>query len=87
VWYPWHYLVRPQEARVEIAFRGLLVTKSGKYIWQTKETEAFSLTDYRNRKWEEYEPEESKRVTVTPNSFKFRSNDYKEDRAMIEVRW
>jgi len=81
------YLVRPQEARVEIAFHGLLVTKSGKYIRQTKETEAFSLTDYRNRKREEYEPEESKRVTVTPNSVKFRSSDYKEDRAMIEILW
>jgi len=85
--YTWHYLVRPQEARVETAFQGLLVTKSGKYIWQSKETEAFSLTDYQKRKREEYQPEESRRVIVTPNSVKFRSNDYKENRAMIEVHW
>jgi hypothetical protein len=85
--YPWHYLVRPQESRVETAFQGLLVTISGKYIWQTKETEAFSRTDYRDRKREEHEPGVEERVIVTLNSVKFRSNDYREDRAMIEVRW
>jgi hypothetical protein len=45
--YPWDYLVRPKEATVEIAFQGLLVTHAGEYIWQTKESEAYSQTSYR----------------------------------------
>lgn len=43
--YPWHYLVRLKEATAEVAFQGTLVTKMGKYVWQTDETEAFSGPD------------------------------------------
>lgn len=84
----WTYLVRPSEATVEVAFQGLLVTRSGDYIWQTKETEAYSQTHYRNpRPPSEWEKEEDRRVIVKPNSVTFRSTDYKKDKAMIEVRW
>jgi len=85
--YPWHYLVRPREATVETAFQGLLVTRAGKYVWQTNETEAFSQTYYRDRKRENDKQERGARVIVKPNSVKFRSNDYDKDQAMIEVHW
>jgi hypothetical protein len=85
--YPWHYLVRPREATVETAFQGLLVTKEGKYIWQTNETEAFSQTFYRNRRPVSGKQKEEGRAIVKPNSVKFRSNDYDKDKSMIEVRW
>jgi len=84
----WTYLVRPKEATVETAFQGLLVTRSGEYVWQTKETEAYSQTSYRvPRPPSEWEREEDRRVIVKPNSVTFRSTDYKKDKAMIEVRW
>jgi hypothetical protein len=82
--YPWLYLVRPLEATVETAFQGLLVTRSGKYVWQTNEAEAFSRISYRNKKREE---EKDKRVIVSQNLVRFPSNDYDRDHAMIEVRW
>jgi hypothetical protein len=86
--YPWDYLVRPRETTVETAFQGLLVTRSGEYVWETKETEAFSDTHYRVPRYRsDFEGEEDLRVTVTPNSVRFRSNDYKQNGAMIEVRW
>jgi hypothetical protein len=84
----WTYLVRPREATVETAFQGLLVTRSGEYVWQTNETEAFSLTHYRNPKPpSQRESEEDRRILVGSNSVTFRSVDYKRDKAMIEVRW
>ena len=83
--YPWDYLVRPKEATVETAFQGLLVTRSGEYVWQTKEGEAFSQTSYRvPRPPSEWEKEEDRRVIVKPNSVTFRSTDYKKDKAMID---
>lgn len=79
------YLVRPDLKTVEIAFQGLLVTPSGEYVWRTKEREAFSKTNYRvPRQPGPYDPkEEERRVTVTPNSVKFRWPDG----PMITVRW
>jgi hypothetical protein len=86
--YPWIYLVRPKEATVETAFQGLLVTRSGEYIWQTKEPEGFSQTYYRTpRPPSEWEKHENRRVNVKPTSVTFRSNDYDKTKAMIEVRW
>jgi len=84
----WTYLVRPNEATVETAFQGLLVTRLGEYVWQTKESEAFSQTSYRKPKPpSEWEKEEDRRVIVKPNSVTFRSTYYKKDKAMIEVHW
>ena len=79
------YLVRPELKTVEIAFRGLLVTPSGEYVWRTKEREAFSETDYRvPRQPGPYDPkEEERRVTVTSNSVKFRWPAG----PIIEVKW
>lgn len=86
--YHWDYLVRPTEATVETAFQGLIVTRSGGYIWQTKESEGFSQTYYRiPRPPSEWEKEENRRVIVKSNSVTFRSNDYGKTKAMIEVRW
>ena len=86
--YAWHYLVRPSEATVETAFQGLLVTRGGEWVWQTKESEAFSLTHYRKpRKLSDFESPEDKKVIVNSNSVKFRSNDYKKDKGIIEVSW
>jgi hypothetical protein len=69
---------------VETAFQGLLVTRSGKYVWQTNEAEAFSRISYRNKT---REAEKDKRVIVSQNLVRFPSNDYDRDHAMIEVRW
>ncbi len=86
--YPWDYLVRPAEATVETAFQGLIVTRAGEFIWQTKETEGFSGTNYRTpQQPSKWETEEDRRVIVKPDSVTFRSNDYKRDKAMIAVRW
>lgn len=86
--YPWEYLVRPQQSTVEIAFQGLLVTRSGEYVWRTKDTEAFSKTNYRVPHGRSaYETDEDRRVDVGPNSVKFRSRSYEQDKAMIEVSW
>ena len=87
-YYPWEYLVRPNQGTVEIAFEGLLVTRSGEYVWQTKEMEAFSQTGYRVASERgAYETDEDRRVIVSQNSVKFRSRSYEQDKAMIEVSW
>ncbi len=87
-YYPWEYLVRPKQGTVEIAFQGLLVTRSGEYVWRTKEMEAFSQTGYRVASERgAYETDEDRRVAVGPNSVKFRSRSYEQDEAMIEVVW
>jgi hypothetical protein len=85
--YPWTYLIRTKEMIREVAFQGLLVTRAGEYVWRTKESEAFSLTDYRVHRPSKWDKPEEMRVTVTPNSVKFRSLDYVKDKAMIEVHW
>lgn len=86
--YPWTYLIRPREAIRETAFQGLLVNRSGENIWETNETEAFSLTHYRTpEKPSPYEREDDRRVIVTPHSVKFRSVSYNKDKAMIEISW
>jgi hypothetical protein len=87
-YYPWEYLVRPQQGTVEIAFQGLLVTRSGEYVWRTNETEAFSQLGYRvPRPRAAYDTEEDTRAVVTSNSVKFRSRSYNKDKAIIEVSW
>ena len=82
------YLVHPKEAIVETAFRGLIVTRGGQFIWETNETEGFSAIQYQNPKppsaWEK---PENKRVILKPNSVTFRASDYGKTKAMIEVRW
>jgi hypothetical protein len=84
----WTYLVRPKEATVETAFQGLLVTRSGEYVWQTKESEAYSQTNYRvPRPPSEWERPEDRRVIVKRNSVTFRSTDYNKNKALIEVSW
>lgn len=84
----WTYLVRPNEGTVEGVFQGLLVTRSGEFVWETKETEGFSTTNYRvPGPPSQWDTEEERRVVVKPNSVRFRSTDYERNRAMIEVRW
>jgi hypothetical protein len=85
--YPWTYLVHPREASVETAFQGLIVTRSGEFIWQTKETQGFSQIYYRTPKPDDAEKKADRRVIVKRNSVTFRSNDYEKNKAMIEVRW
>jgi hypothetical protein len=86
--YPWTYLIRPREAIRETAFQGLLVTRKGAYIWETDETEAFSLTNYRvARPPSKYERKDDRVVIVAPGSVKFRAISYEKDKAMIEVSW
>lgn len=84
----WTYLVRPKEATVETAFQGLLVNRTGEFVWLTQDTEAYSNSSYRNpRPPSKWETVEDRKVTVGPNSVTFRSTDYKRSKAMIEVRW
>jgi hypothetical protein len=84
----WSYLVRPRRASVEGAFQGLIVTRSGVFIWETKDTEGFSQTWYREpRPLREWDKEEDFRVLVKPNSVTFRSRDYEKNKALIEVQW
>lgn len=82
-YYPWEYLYRPRQKTVEIAFQGLLVNSSGTYIWQTKETEAFSLTDYRRLKGSIIDAH----LVVKSNGIIFRSGSYEQDKSMIEISW
>ena len=66
----------------------MIVTRSGEFIWQTKDTEGFSQTYYRTPPPpSEWEKEEDRRVNVKPNSVRFRATDYDKTKAMIEVRW
>ena len=84
----WTYLFRPKEATVETTFQGLLVTRSGEYVWRTTENEAFSLTHYRMpRSPLQFEPKEDRGLIVKPNSITFRPIDFKNDKATVEVRW
>jgi hypothetical protein len=87
--YPWHYLVRLKEATAESAFQGMLVTKDGKYVWQTNEQEAFSGPDYEAPKDRLYtcKGRGCPKVVVTPNSVTFPSNDYGKDNSLIEITW
>jgi hypothetical protein len=82
-YYPWEYLYRPQHKTVEIEFQGLLVNASGTYIWQTKETEAFSSINYHTLLGSRVDAH----LVVVPNGIKFRSNSYEQDGAMIEISW
>jgi len=82
-YYPWQYIYRPQEKTVEIAFQGLLVNRSGDYIWKTKENVAFSLPGYQRPSGSTVDTH----VIVKPNSIRFRSGSYERDNAMIEVSW
>jgi hypothetical protein len=82
-YYPWHYLYRPQQKTVEIAFQGLLVNRSGTYIWRTTEGVAFSLTGYRRPDGSTVDAH----PVVKPNSIRFRSENYEQDNAMIEISW
>jgi hypothetical protein len=82
-YYPWHYLYRPKLGTVEIAYQGELVNHFGKFIWQTNETEAFSLQDY-------HRPGTStvdSHLVVKPNGIKFRSNNYSDDASLIDITW
>jgi hypothetical protein len=84
----WTYLVRPREATVETAFQGLLVTRTGEFVWLTQDTEAYSKIDYRNpqppSKWE---TTRDRSVTVSPHSVTFRATDYDRSKAIIQVSW
>jgi hypothetical protein len=80
-YYPWQYLYDPQTKTIAIAFQGLLVNRAGTYIWQTNETEAFSLNDHSGL----VKPEAH--LVETPNGIQFRSNNYDKDGAVIEVTW
>lgn len=79
----WDYLVRPENKTVEIAFQGLLVTRSGEFIWRTKDAEAFSLAGYRNPNPKTH----TEHADVNGNSIKFHSFSYARDNATIEVSW
>ena len=81
--YPWHYLYRPKEKTVEIAFQGLLINRSGNYIWKTKEEEAFSSTNYSGASQDAMDAH----LEASPNGIKFRSNNYDQDQSIIEVTW
>ncbi len=87
--YSWHYLVRLKEATAETAFQGMLVTRDGKYVWQTNEKEAFSGPDNQSPKdrLDTCKGRGCPKVIVTSNSVKFPSNDYDKDKSLIEVTW
>jgi hypothetical protein len=76
--YPWKYLLHPKEKLVETAYQGLLVTRKGEFIWQTKETQALSLTYYRKHEYIERQRKDSKLLEVSSGSLKFQSNDSKD---------
>lgn len=83
----WTYLVRPKEATVETAFQGLLVTRTGQFVWETEEKEGFSSIQYKDPRPSKWENREDRKVTVAPNSVTFRATDYEKSKAMIQVRW
>jgi len=82
-YYPWEYLYRPHQGTVEIAFQGLLVNRSGTYIWQTKETEAFSVINYHRPSRNSIDAH----LVMKPNGISFRSNNYEQDQSTIDISW
>src|SRR5262249_33502251 len=78
--YDWTYLYRPDKKTVEIAFQGLLVNRSGEYIWKTADSEAFSSTGY-SRSSNTIDAH----LELIPNGIRFRSNNYDQDQAAIEI--
>lgn len=82
----WTYLVRPTEATVETAFQGLLVTRTGQFVWETQDKEAYSSISYEDpRPPSKWENQENRKVTVAPNSVTFRATDYERSKAIIQV--
>lgn len=81
--YPWEYLYRSKQGTFEIAFQGLLVSREGKYIWLTRETEAFSLTGYRRQS----DTTIDAHLVVKPNGIAFRSENYQQDGSIIDITW
>lgn len=82
--YPWKYLLHPKEKLVETAYQGLLVTRTGEFIWQTKESEALSLTYYRQPNYIERQRKDAKLLEASAGTLKFQSNDSKD--IWIEVK-
>jgi hypothetical protein len=82
-YYPWEYLYRPQGKTVEIVFQGLLVNRSGTYIWKTAESDAFSSRGYSEPSRHAIDAH----LEEIPNGIRFRSNNYKQDHAAIEITW
>src|SRR5262249_43294353 len=82
-YYPWHYLYRPEQKTVEIAYQGLLLNKSGTYIWKTKATEAFSVDYYGGPPTNTVDTH----VVELPNGIKFHSENYEQDKSVIEIDW
>ena|SRR5215813_105967 len=82
-YYPWTYLYRPTHKTVEIAFQGLLVNPSGTYIWKTAATVAFSLPNYGSRPSGTIDAH----LIEIPGGIRFRSNNYEQDKSLIEITW
>jgi hypothetical protein len=74
--------VRLKERTVETAYQGMLVTRSGEFIWQTKETEAISDIGYRSVS-KLRQKDDTKPLEIKSQSIKFQSND--SDDIWIEV--
>jgi hypothetical protein len=68
---PEYYLVRPKETVAEIVFLGLLVSREGKNIWQTSDTEALSGTHYRSPQYIEQTKSDASPVSVNGNTLSF----------------
>lgn len=82
-YYDWTYLYRPQKKTVEIEFEGLLVDRSGTFIWNTRETEAFSLNNYGGPPTNVVDAH----LVELPNGIRFRSESYERDQSVIEITW
>lgn len=76
--YPWHYLIRPNQLTVETAYEGMLITRNGKYIWETKEKEALSDTSYRNTVSTKENESDNTKIIKQKKLIKFPSNDSKD---------
>lgn len=73
--YPWHYLIRPVQLTAETAYQGMLVTRNGKFIWETTEKEALSDTSYRKTKASK---SDNTKIIRQKKSIRFQSNDSKD---------
>ncbi|HRH44102.1 MAG TPA: WG repeat-containing protein [Pyrinomonadaceae bacterium] len=76
--YPWHYLIRPIQLTAETAYQGMLVTRNGKLIWETKEKEALSDTSYRKIVPTKESKSDTTKIIRQKKLIRFQSNDSKD---------
>ncbi len=84
----WHYVVYLSEQKVEIGYRGMLLTKQGDWAWATNESEAISNGENKPKKdWSPCQNRKCPKTIVGPNFVQFASVYYEDRQSLIRVSW